>query len=84
MRNSSNFQAFERGQARWDFASDYDDRPDPVLEEREERIRTLMNNQELLIHELRECADRLGRRVPGGGDRFIETCNEIEGVEDDE
>ena len=84
MGNYSNHYALARGQARYDNAYDYDDQPDPVLEARDERIRILENNQELLISELREAADRLDRKQPCAGNRFRKTCNQIEGIEDDE
>lgn len=78
----SNLQALSRAQTSHDLAGEYDYRPDPVLEERDERIRVLENNQSLLIHELREAADRLNRTYPCAGDRFTKTCNQIEGIQE--
>lgn len=85
MNDLSNHYALSRAQARWDgMEPDYDDRPDPVLEARDERIRVLENNVELLTYELLEAAERLNRKYPCAGDRFIKTCNKIKGIKDDE
>ena len=87
MSDLSNHYALARRQAAWDgMEPDYDDPPVPMavyleLREESEKLREQLLE---LVTEARSAADRLDRAWPCAGDRLLQLCNEIEGIEDDE
>lgn len=86
MTDLSNYHALARGQAAWDSRVPDFDPPARMqsLRELQEENFTLRDQLTQLLEEARDLAETANRIRCCTGDRMLQLCNEIEGIEDDE